>query len=94
MENAKYVVFKRQIWEDSYENDQHGFLEPIEDAVVIRLQDVFAAPALWTYAHCIALAGSLLKAGDDPHGDGLLKIADYFSEMATLAAESKSKIPD
>jgi hypothetical protein len=60
----------------------------VEDAVVIRRQDLFAAPCLATYANMIALVA---KRVEDPE---LLAIADYFEDQARLAAEEGHKYPD
>ena len=65
----------------------------LKDAVVIRRQDYFAAPALNAYAQCIAISARLIQ--DDLVRQGeLLQIADYFHQQAELAAEEGWKLPD
>lgn len=89
----KYIVFNREYLLGLLSTG-YGFREPdysylmskaIDDAVVIRRQDVFAGPALHAYAANIRLAATLLK-GTQQEGD-LLAIASYFHEQATLADE-------
>ena len=75
----------------------HGTL--IDDAIVIRRQDVFAAPALYSYANSIIVAVKAIKADaggyNEPLVERLLKIADYFMSEADKAAhENKGKLPD
>ena len=60
----------------------------IKDAVVIRRQDVFASPCLFTYANMISLVA---KSIGDPE---LQRIADYFHDQAVLAADEGRKFPD
>lgn len=64
----------------------------LDDAVVIRRQDLFAAPALHTYAAMMAIAVRLSKAS--PERDRLHEIADYFHEQAVLADDEGRRIPD
>jgi hypothetical protein len=63
----------------------------INDAVVIRRQDLFASPCLATYANMIALVGSNIT--DKKQGDELLAIADYFQRQAELAAAEGWHLP-
>jgi hypothetical protein len=72
---------------------------PVDDAVVIRLKDPFAAPALYSYANTIM---TMLEVGADM-GMGLeaeeyqrmLDIADYFHERGVEAESIKGKrLPD
>lgn len=66
--------------------------EMINDAVVIRRQDMFAAPALATYASMIAMAA---KGQSDPEvAARLLGVADYFQQQSEAAAEEGWKLPD
>lgn len=86
--DQKYIVFKRE----DFENTSEVLLAEIEDAVVIRLQDIFAAPALYTYYNSIQVAMTLLPPNERA---ALLPIADYFHEMATMADKTDHrKIPD
>ena len=64
----------------------------VEDAVVIRRQDYFAAPALATYASTIGLATHLT---DDPKRRAqLIAIADYFQRQSEIAGDEAWKFPD
>jgi hypothetical protein len=87
--NDKYYVFKRSdniAITDGYVTFATDAELP--DGVVIRRQDLFAAPCLATYANMIALVA---KRVEDPE---LLAIADYFEDQARLAAEEGHKYPD
>lgn len=64
----------------------------LADAVVIRRQDLFASPALATYAAMIAI---VTKREQDPVvKQSLLDIADYFERQGELAAAEGYKLPD
>lgn len=107
--DEKYVVLKRQDWEQLL-SDVHlddGGPEPgppIEDAVVIRLQDLFAGPALHHYAASIRTVIDVFTSiGIDPPTawaapevtDRLITIADYFHECAVEADRLQTKkVPD
>lgn len=93
IDERKYVTFKREdivgplaFWPSvaPYE---------IEDAVVIRRQDLFASPALATYSACIAIAASMTNV-DDEQRQKMLDVADYFDRQAQLAAEEGFKLPN
>lgn len=102
--NNKYVVFKREDW-DAH-RDQPGCMPEdleVDDAVVIRRQDVFAPPALDAYANLItaALAVAQDVSGHIPGVDEepgsvkrLREIADYFHEQAALAWDTHRELPD
>jgi hypothetical protein len=72
---------------------------PVDDAVVIRLKDPFAAPALYSYANTIM---TMLEVGADMGFDldpqeyqRMLDIADYFHERGVEAESIKGKrLPD
>lgn len=90
MKDDKYVVFKR----DQFDA---GVSAPLDDAVVIRLQDVFASAALYTYANTIAVALSVLRTTDGVDRDllsSLQSTADYFAECAEDAGDYAGKLPD
>lgn len=93
--DEKYVVFKRGT-EPGEWSERGGLyledLEPIEDAVVIRRQDIFAAPALNAYACAIQVAISM----DPTHSrmQRLREIADYFHQQAEASAHTNTRIPD
>lgn len=65
----------------------------VEDAVVIRTTDVFAGPALQSYASVIALVSQFCRVREP-----LQKAADYFATRAQEAddkhAAGLSKLPD
>jgi hypothetical protein len=63
----------------------------LNDAVVIRRQDLFASPCLATYAQMIALVAK--NHGDPEVSKELLTIADYFEDQANLAAAEGFKLP-
>lgn len=89
MSDDKYIVF-RNTNSEYYHRDA-----AIEDAVVIRRQDVFAGPALHAYGHSIALVAKLLQANGNGHeAVPLQRIADYFHEQALLADAEGYKVPD
>lgn len=99
--NGKYITFKRADYDAIIIKDgpkmsaelKHVLLQSeVNDAVVIRRQDVFAGPALHTYAHSIALAASQFADGEQRKK--LQDIADYFHEQAVLADEMRGKLPD
>lgn len=114
--DEKYVVFKREDF-DSLVNEisflcscGRGRTETIEnviakslidDAVVIRRQDVFAPPAFDAYANSIMVTIEALKErgitheGNNPSMvDRLGAIADYFHAQADMAWDTHRKIPD
>jgi hypothetical protein len=72
------------------------FLDAIvDDAVVIRLQDSFAADALFGYANSIQMAIKILdKAGLNEVTEGLKRTADYFAAKAEEALSVTTKLPD
>jgi hypothetical protein len=112
LKDDKYVVIKRteldQFLLELGCTAVHDHMEPahwaydvvssflVPDAVVIRTQDVFAGPALNSYAHSIALVAKLT----DNWGTAvrLRKAADYFADRAreadVQAYEETAKLPD
>ncbi len=85
MTDGKYVVFNRDEFIDYIqgmiaERIELEELNPIADAVVIRLQDVFASAALYCYASSITIAVNILRSGGaTERADELSKVADYFA---------------
>ena len=72
---------------------------PVDDAVVIRRQDVFAPPALDAYANAIQTSLEILRhsAGVTYEGvdvERLQEVADYFSDQAAKAWTEQRKLPD
>ena len=71
----------------------------IEDATVIRGQDMFSVPALLAYANTASVtAGTIEAVATDPDqvkkAKRIRKIADYFFERADEAMASTQKLPD
>lgn len=96
----KYIVFKKAEWDDKVGwSPMFDIPEPVEDAVVIRRQDVFAPPALDAYANAIQTAVEVMSGfGITPGGsspiDQLRDIADYFHDQAAKAWAEQRKLPD
>jgi hypothetical protein len=102
-DQPKYIVFKLEEWnrwEASWDwkggrpTEQHP--APLDDAVVIRLKDPFAATALDTYAHTILNGienwGDFWPAKECAR---MLEIADYFHNQAMESQKIKGKrLPD
>jgi hypothetical protein len=109
VKNDKYVVFKAKDvhWEeDRPEDGWHPLVgqvisdNTIGDAVVIRLQDIFAGPGLHGYAAAIQTAIDIARSlpGDAAHlaqWEGLEELRDFFHEQAILADQHpRKKLPD
>jgi hypothetical protein len=111
MENDKYVVFKSEDWSafegafDATTQNREPRLTPmlpmpLMDAVVIRKQDVFAAPGLYGYAASIQTAIEVAQRLDpssltEEEQWRLEALRDFFFEQGHEAAEhSPKKIPD
>lgn len=110
----KYVIFKakdfndeRASWDDEQSYDAGCAFDNladmvVPDAIVIRLQDVFAAPGLYTYANNIQNYIEMLEhftpgTVDLPTGliEQLEEVRDYFFDMANTASQSENKkLPD
>lgn len=100
MMDDKYVVFKKEdfvegkTWREGFKPDAR----PLEDATVIRGQDLFAAPALHAYANAMGVAISILKQDDRPTTEAIVErmreVADYFHQRAVEAEEIGFKLPD
>jgi len=65
----------------------------IDDAVVIREQDIFAGPALEMYSAAITTALRLLP-NEDATVRRLTQIRNYFRRCADRAYEKATKVPD
>lgn len=103
LENEKYVVFKKE----DYDELRWGDTMPntVDDAVVIRLKDPFAATALFTYANTIMSFVELMtntymtRPADVGMNPGevkrMMEIADYFHQQACASQEiSGKRLPD
>lgn len=113
VENEKYIVFKLEEFKEfllkahtlidcGWAHDG-GDLEKwvdhimVSDAVVIRRQDVFAPPALDTYANSILATVEALKTSASPDTGLICRltgISDYFHDQATTAWDEVRKLPD
>lgn len=102
MADDKYIVFKREDWEDlpnEIRNLYKSNLEEMErhavpDAVVIRRQDAFASCALHTYANSMMISARTIGELAPSTRDRLQGIADYFHQQAVIADDTVSKLPD
>lgn len=103
----KYVVFKVEQWARirkeiialmpaKVAHDIVLYPPLIEDAIVIRRQDVFSPPAFDAYANAIATAIEVAVSIGVPKErlNGLQDTADFFHEQASLAWDTDRKIPD
>lgn len=89
---------------ESYSQQQRsrGYPVPlpdeVDDAVVMRRQDVFAAPLFRVYANSIAasmvVAAKLVAPGLHLKSESLSQIAAYFQEQAELSESENRKVPD
>lgn len=98
----KYVVFKKEDYDrfNKHNNDPNHEPRNLDDAVVIRSQDVFAGPGLHAYAGVVQTAIDLTKMefgfsdGDDEIAH-LEHLRDFFHSKAVDADESPiKKLPD
>ena len=99
----KYITFKRDDFMAMMEPRAMNFATAeqvfqgltsmaLPDVVVIRRQDLFAGPALHSYAASISIAARL---NSDPDlTQGLQNVADYFHDQALMADEEGWKLPD
>lgn len=104
MRDDKYVVFKLEDYQEWLSN-AGATLSPLEDAVVIRTQDIFAAPALYAYANCISTCREILERVQQVDGnrasfhpaylERLRTIEEYFMDRGDEADNHASKkVPD
>jgi hypothetical protein len=98
----KYVVFKSSDWNENITKKlgdnaaELTRLYGVPDAVVLRLQDVFAKSVLYQYANSVqttvdiisAISGGML----DEECEALIKIADRMIDFANV--ELETKFPD
>lgn len=102
MSEIKYFVFKKEDWDKKIDDNLHDLVfdraQPIPDAVVIRLQDVFAPPALDAYANAILTAVEIMRADSAGYNSAtverLQRIAEYFQDQALIAWDTQRKVPD
>lgn len=106
---SKYLVYKTEDMERWLYSESGPLLDPatvpkpIEDAVVIRRQDMFAPPALDSYSNSIQAAIEAVRAanGDQDITEEaasnikrLRDIADYFHDQASISWDTHRKLPD
>ncbi len=104
--NDKYITFSREDWVQWWNQPGiggtiHDIVTPkeIEDAVIIRRQDIFAPPAFDAYANAMTVVMVTLASGewnveDQRSIDRLKEISDYFHEQAVLSWSTERKMPD
>jgi hypothetical protein len=116
----KYITFKRDDFDAMLQPQAMNFATAeqvfsglrsmaLPDAVVIRRQDLFAGPALHSYAAAISIAARLARSNgtaqlnevslDDTIESAkairhMQSVADYFHDQALLADEEGWKLPD
>jgi hypothetical protein len=99
MQDDKYIVFKREEWEKAsmqpaWQHEGPAPL-PVEDAVVLRLQDAMAAPFIEGYAVNLGAVAQVLRAhGEFAEADRLQRSADYFHERYNESLDMIKKLPD
>lgn len=112
IDRNKYITFKScefDKWlEGVHDMDVEQLPLALEDAVVIRRQDVFAAPALYAYASTILSCVELMEAVMSPQYlgkvsigdtepmvriDQLRELADFFAGEADTARQVHGKVP-
>lgn len=103
MPDRKYLVVKREDFDELLRttlkaDDRVGHHRltcvedmALDDAVVIRTRDRFAAPALHAYTEAIRNTVDLLDIYGLPAPPGLRDVADYFHERAMEAMEHSEK---
>lgn len=99
MQDEKYIVFKKDEFEKWFEwaaDMTERLPDPVDDAVVIRMQDIFAAPALDAYAATIqtVIECAAYTAHDAPVIKRLQPIADYFHTQAAKSWSLDRRLPD
>jgi hypothetical protein len=101
--DEKYIVFPRDKFKEMIEPRAMNFATAeihrielmglaINDAVVIRRQDLFAGPALHAYSNNMVMAARMISEGEEQKR--LLGIADYFHEQAVLSDAEAWHLPD
>lgn len=93
LDPGKYITFKRTSLHSALPEYHNTFaMLEVPDAVVILRRDVFAGPALHSYAACIAIVAKVLRSTDmmSKKAEELQKIADYFEDQAMMADEDNA----
>lgn len=104
VQDEKYVVFKRDDWEnfkrdtifDYHPQATYGEPDPIEDATVLRPNDIFTAPTLHAYVGAVTTAIEIYERVLDIAAPAQLAEArDYFMNRAEEADHTGSRrFPD
>lgn len=105
VEDSKYVTFKKSVFEDFAAElcslDGGWSLwerirdQRLDDSVVIRRRDIFAAPALDVYSNSMLTCVEVLReVGQTEVADNLEEKAKYFHEQAVASWDTERKIPD
>lgn len=98
-DETKYFVYKADemtSWVETNLTIAQTIPAALDDAVVVRLKDPFAATALFTYCNTIMSFLELLEGtiSEEEH-QTLLDIADYFHSQALESEKIKGKrLPD
>jgi len=101
--DTKYIVFRRDDWEkhggllgDDFASDY-----AVEDAAVIRGQDIFAASTFFNYSNNVITTQEILAALVEDASEefdemlsSLQAIADHFHDLGVASAEMPNKLPD
>lgn len=96
----KYIVFKREEWDELVRKDlrfaQWGTVErlSIEDAHVIREQDLFAPGVLATYAGAVQTAIEVIEDAGVTVPTHMFHVRDHFFMASNNSAMRPRKIPD
>ena len=96
-EQPKYVVFKIEDFNQALGEGTIGQCPEVDDAVVIRLKDPFAATALYTYCNTIMSFLELMPEEflSEQENQRMLDLADYFHGQAMESEKIKGKrLPD
>lgn len=103
VQDEKYVVFKRDDWEnfkrntifDYHPQATHGEPDPIEDATVLRPNDIFTPVALHAYVGAVQSAIEVHEVAGRPVPQALYDARDYFLDRAEEADHTGSqRFPD
>jgi len=99
-EQTKYIVFKADDYAQWFKDGRRiqGLPQAVDDAVVIRLKDPYAASALHAYTNAIltVLDLDIITENLDPAVyQEQVEIADYFHQKAMESGDIKQrKFPD
>jgi hypothetical protein len=97
--DAKYLVYKQEEmtnWVESNLAVAQTIPAALDDAVVIRLKDSYAASALHAYANAILTVLDIMGDDMDPAvHQQQVEIADYFAQKAMESEGIKTRrLPD